>query len=168
MKPRKRKGPPPLNRLEIDIIAKYGEAFSELVAGERKPRTPAQKHFVDACLGKVAPTTRHEAAFIKYLKRLRFEPDAADVRQFVRDGKGDAVGRAMKAVEESQKRRTSRPVVVEEVTLTKPNAEPPKRRRPRRRSEPERSTGIPEFEEGYPRPGWFTDEDWKKLHRRRR
>jgi uncharacterized protein YifE (UPF0438 family) len=21
---------------------------------------------------------------------------------------------------------------------------------------------IPEYEEGYPRPGWFTDEDWKK------
>jgi len=23
--------------------------------------------------------------------------------------------------------------------------------------------GIPEYEEGYPRPGWFTDEDWRKL-----
>ncbi|MBI4609406.1 MAG: DUF413 domain-containing protein [Candidatus Rokubacteria bacterium] len=26
--------------------------------------------------------------------------------------------------------------------------------------------GIPEYEEGYPRPGWFTDEDWKKLKSR--
>lgn len=25
--------------------------------------------------------------------------------------------------------------------------------------------GISEYEDGYPHPGWFTDEDWKKLRR---
>jgi uncharacterized protein YifE (UPF0438 family) len=24
---------------------------------------------------------------------------------------------------------------------------------------------IPDYEEGYPKPGWFTDEDWKKMRR---
>jgi uncharacterized protein YifE (UPF0438 family) len=38
------------------------------------------------------------------------------------------------------------------------------RRRERERARDKR--GIPEYEEGYPRPGWFTDEDWKKLKAR--
>jgi len=29
----------------------------------------------------------------------------------------------------------------------------------------EARTGIPEYEEGYPRPDWFTDDDWKKMRR---
>jgi uncharacterized protein YifE (UPF0438 family) len=29
----------------------------------------------------------------------------------------------------------------------------------------ERQSEIPEYEEGYPKPDWFTDEDWKKMKR---
>jgi hypothetical protein len=29
-------------------------------------------------------------------------------------------------------------------------------------------SSIPEYEEGIPRPGWFTDEDWRRLHPGRR
>jgi uncharacterized protein YifE (UPF0438 family) len=164
--PKKRRGPPPLNSHEFEIIAKYGEAFSELVAGMRKPKTPAQKHFLDACLGKVKPTTRHEAAFMKFLDWLQLERHGAEVRRFVQEGRGNAAILALEAVDEYQRRRASRPVVIEEGAFQKPTPEPPKRHRPRRRLESERSTDIPEFEEGYPRPGWFTDEDWKKLRSR--
>lgn len=27
------------------------------------------------------------------------------------------------------------------------------------------SNSIPEYEEGLPKPGWFTDEDWKKMRK---
>jgi uncharacterized protein YifE (UPF0438 family) len=29
----------------------------------------------------------------------------------------------------------------------------------------EAHNGIPEYEEGYPRSDWFTDDDWKKMRR---
>lgn len=32
--------------------------------------------------------------------------------------------------------------------------------------ESQNNRDIPEFEDGYPRPGWFTDEDWRKLRSR--
>lgn len=33
----------------------------------------------------------------------------------------------------------------------------------KRHKEKEKECGIPETEEGTPRPGWFTDEDWEKM-----
>jgi uncharacterized protein YifE (UPF0438 family) len=33
----------------------------------------------------------------------------------------------------------------------------------KRYNKKESESGIPEYEEGTPRPGWFTDEDWEKM-----
>ena len=163
MRPKKRKAPPGMTRQELDIIARYGEAFAELLTGERPPRTPAQRHFIDACRGLVKPTTQYEVAFLKVLQRQEFERVEERHRQELRDRKEAARKKAeAKALEMQRAREKAKPPREEQPAPDTSETAPDKPKRRRRRREPSGPSGIPEYEEGYPRPGWFTDEDWKK------
>ena len=52
---------------EIQIIKKYGSWFSALTQGVALPETELQRHFVLVGQGLVAPTTKYEIAWRKYL-----------------------------------------------------------------------------------------------------
>lgn len=57
-----------LTESEEALIDKHLTFYRELAAGERKPATEAQKHFVLVCYGRARAETEHEFAYAKYLR----------------------------------------------------------------------------------------------------
>ena len=55
---------------EADALHQYGHAMNALQNGKRKPATDEEKVFVAVCLGKQAPTSTAERAWIKYQEKL--------------------------------------------------------------------------------------------------
>lgn len=52
---------------EAQLLEKYGHAFAELDAEQRKPTTTEEQAFVAVCKGTKAPVTEHEKTWIKYM-----------------------------------------------------------------------------------------------------
>jgi uncharacterized protein YifE (UPF0438 family) len=169
--------PPKLTDRDRAILKRWGEPLRQLYAGERAPQTPAQAHFVEATHGRVQPTTRYETAFIALLRLKAAEkrkaeepvkwqpwaPTSAEPPRRATPANIDAHRQPGHSVETRQ-------------GASNPDLDTPlparAKRRARRRSSPEnpelRSPSIPEYEDGVPRPGWYTDDDWRKMHPERR
>jgi hypothetical protein len=111
----------------------------------------------------VQPTTRYEAAFIALLRLKAFEKRQTETPIKWQPWAPTAAGHPG---------RTEPAPVEMSQSASNPDldAPPPTRatRRARRQSSPEnpepREPSIPEYEDGVPRPGWYTDDDWRKMH----
>lgn len=55
-----------LEDFEKRLLDQYLPFYKDLASGRRKPATEDQKHFVQVSMGKIAPVSSHEVAFLKY------------------------------------------------------------------------------------------------------
>jgi hypothetical protein len=123
---------------ERQLLEQYYDFYYQLAEGLRSPTNEAQLHFVAVCHGTLKPATEHESAYLNFRRLARLahmtEHQVADYSFAV-------------AV----------PLDGEEIPVP-----PPKQVGP---SEPaDFDLGdIDEFGEGVPRPGWFTDEGWRRM-----
>jgi uncharacterized protein YifE (UPF0438 family) len=178
---------------EEALLQKHGDFYRALDSGARKPTTPDQQHFVEVCRRTAPQTTAHETAYIKAVviesmrrnrarashnttappkpkaqapkkrKAKRSAKKAAKPsvdymalpamlgRPRIEDGLSDREQRTRMARESMRQSRVQSPSQQKKDDLLKPHTTP---------------QGIPEHEEGFPQAGWFTDEDYRKLHSR--
>ncbi len=57
-----------LTEYEQALILRHFEFYKSLANGKRKPVSDDQLHFVQMCLGLVAPKSEHEIAFAKFIR----------------------------------------------------------------------------------------------------
>lgn len=55
---------------EARLLEIYGYAYNELNNGKRIPITEEETRFVAVCQGKLAPVTKHEKVWSKYIKYI--------------------------------------------------------------------------------------------------
>ena len=67
-----------LNDWDRRLLDKHLKFYLALDSGERAPATPAQRHFVEVCRSKAAPSTQHEIAFAKWKAAVSQGPSASD------------------------------------------------------------------------------------------
>ena len=60
---------------ELEILDGYGDKFKQLMNGERRPKTEAQKRFIEVSYGRCVPETEYEQVWWKYLQRIKLEQD---------------------------------------------------------------------------------------------
>ena len=63
---------------EIELLEQYGRELERLANGNRRPRTAAQRRFVEVSKGQCEPETTYERTWVKYLQRLDWESDPAN------------------------------------------------------------------------------------------
>jgi len=128
-----------LTEHERDLLLKHYDFYHLLAVGARAPTTDAQRHFVAVCTGQAPPVTDHERAFVS-LKKLSSLSRMTE-KQIVQYGF---------LVEAPVGRETLEP---------EPSVPAP----PTLSARTSDYGDIDEFGEGIPRPGWFSDEGWRKL-----
>lgn len=69
---------------EEGLLRKHMTFYRDLETGRRRPRSPAQQHFVLVTLGRAAAETLHEKAYVKHM-RLRAQQREAGGEKSVRD-----------------------------------------------------------------------------------
>ncbi len=125
---------------ERELLAQNYDFYCDLANGYRSPTTDAQRYFAAACRGDVEPTTEHELAYLN-LRRLARLAHMTE-RQVV------AYGFAVEVSIGDDEMVPALPV--DGAAVPKPGAQ----------------VDLGEFEEFgemVPRPGWFTDEGWRRM-----
>jgi uncharacterized protein YifE (UPF0438 family) len=147
-----------LVRLDVSFDARERGLLSQnfhillaLYSGARAPRTAVEHHFLRAVKGECQPNSPLETGF---LKLLDIEKSACGTAAVVPNSRSSKLVARLQSVAAAA--QMQQPV------------ERSSSGRSRVRVPDEVGPSIPEFEEGVPRPGWFTDEDWRKLHPGRR
>lgn len=156
------------------LVEKYYEFYRSLEEGSRSPETEAQEHFVLVCQGKARPKTDHEIAYFSHIQNCRRIENHHN---------------SQKVKLSNERLNTRVPFSYSAKSISKKKTSPGKSESPRAdvlaakamreesekahmkmalerdrlRKEQEESGGICDYEEGMPRPGWFTDEDHKKM-----
>jgi hypothetical protein len=130
-----------LSDRERELLLQHHEFYLALASGTRQPTTNAQRHFVAVCRGEAEPATDHERAFLNFKKLILLS--RMTVRQVIEYGFSVEV-----------------PVGEEAPESMSPDPFPPLPADPGSASE---WREIDEFGEGMPRPGWFSDEGWRRM-----
>ena len=66
------KNRPRISDAERALLVKHRGFYEGLSTGQVVPRTEAQHHFAQVCLGESCPNTEHEIAFVKFMGLLRW------------------------------------------------------------------------------------------------
>lgn len=74
---------------ERALLKKYLRFYLALAKGLRSPATAAQKHFVDATLGRVPAETPHERAYLKHVRLQKQNQTSGPIRDPEIDGPTD-------------------------------------------------------------------------------
>jgi uncharacterized protein YifE (UPF0438 family) len=163
-----------------ELLKRWIKFYLSLDAGERAPTTTEQVHFVQVCRGQREPKTDHEKAYLKLKLMLESDLQRRAARQKSADSTkvtevahsemrhGSARPAAAAPADGSSKLRE----ILDGMSSTEGtrSRDVPERRRKRRRRPESLSPSppdpaIPEFEDGMPRPGWFSDEGWNAMRR---
>ena len=182
-----------LTEHDLELLEKYGDFYRSLYHGTRTPTTPAQAHFVDVCRGRAQPETMHEKAYITAMtlagafpKREETHRNAKQTARLTPPPSASKKRRTSKKPKQSKKGRPPPTLPIVRVSRQQPHDSEQRQRMAReamrQRTVVEASRvhshrenllqpqlterGIPEHEEGFPQAGWFTDEDYRKLHSR--
>lgn len=128
-----------LRAADWELLSKHLNFYEKLATGRRKPTTEAQVHFVEVCKGRAEPTTKHEVAYIKYRRG----------------------GNAQRS-EASQTAGTQGSV--ESKRQDRPSSDRTRQNKRKPLIDTERDDSIPEYEEGYPDPNWYSGRDRSPLN----
>jgi uncharacterized protein YifE (UPF0438 family) len=121
-----------------ELLRQHHAFYRALADGSRSPTTEGQRHFVAVCRGDLAAATEHEAAFLN----LRKLAQLAHMTERQIAAYGFAVEVPLEDAENGPAVPvTTTPTVAPDVDLSE----------------------FEEFGEGVPRPGWFTDEGWRRM-----
>ena len=126
---------------ERELLRQQYEFYLALASGARVPTTDAQRHFVAVCRGQAEPATDHERAFLDFKKLVSLSRMTA--RQVIDYGFSVEVPVGDEAPE--------------------PKSPEPPAATPTDSSSVAPWQEIEEFGEGTPRPGWFSDEGWRRM-----
>jgi len=145
-----------LDDKELKLLRKYYLKATALESGNRCPITYSDRHFVAVCKGKALPISPYEKVYLKYMKSRELEKKKIEAskhrgRQVV---KYTGLSTSDEGKAEIQRRKENGEALL---------------KMQERKKERERGylgTNIPEHEEGTPKPGWFTDDDWKRMRSR--
>ena len=175
---------------EKDLIDKHLHFYKSLDQGTRIPNTDAQRDFIAVCKKKRKPTTEHEIAYSKYIGIYSPEAEVAlsqkeilAIQESLNENQikskrnlGEEFnkdkGQSSKIRANGKGAKTAKRMAGE--VKHEPNDERQRLLNDAiKRSQDYDSSisafinspraSIPDYEEGFPRPGWFTDEDWKKM-----
>jgi hypothetical protein len=128
-----------LSQLERELLLKHYDFYSSLASGSRRPTTDAQRHFLSVCRGQAEVITDHERAYMNFRKLVLLsklsEKQVVDYR-------------------------FSLEVPVEENTHEAKSQESAPSVQPSNNYDWKE---IDEYGEGVPRPGWFSDEGWRRM-----
>ena len=128
-----------LSQTERELLSRYYNFYLSLADGSRSPTTKAQRHFVAVCQGDAEPTTVHESAYLN-LRRLARLTRMSESQIAAYDFAVEAV------IQDDESPNVAAPIPL----------------KPAAPSDFDMSE-FDEFGEGAPRPGWFTDEGWKRM-----
>lgn len=126
---------------ERELLERYYDFYKALALGSRKPTTEAQNHFVSVCHGEAEANTEHELAYMNFRKLVTL---SRMTEKQVVDYKFGVAAVLQEEVEESE----------EAIEPEARNVEP---------LPAQDWSQIDEFGEGMPRPGWFTDDGWRRM-----
>ena len=178
---------------EKELINKYLQFYESLDQGTRIADTDAQMDFIAVCRKEKKPTTEHEIAYSKYIgiytsetetetaithEKLLAIQDSLNDNQIrpQHNSKEELKKHNNKNRKECSKKNVNKKDI--KIGIVEAIQEPIDERQILLNDAIKRSMNydssisalvnsnrspIPDYEEGYPRPGWFTDEDWKKM-----
>ena len=126
---------------ERELLRRHCDFYCSLASGKRRPETEAQRHFVAVCQGQAEPRTEHELAYSDLKKLMALSKmttrQIANYEFAIEVPVGD-----------------ERPQATQLEPRAKTSASPANDLSWRE---------IDEFGDGVPRPGWCSDEGWKRM-----
>ncbi|GDY10509.1 hypothetical protein LBMAG52_39970 [Planctomycetia bacterium] len=123
------------------LLMQHYDFYLALASGARRPTTDAQQHFVAVCRGKAEPVTDHERAFLDFKKLVSLS--------------------RMTAKQVVECRFSVEVPASDEVPNVNPSESPSTASAD---SQSASNLGeIDEYGEGIPRPGWFSDDGWRRM-----
>jgi hypothetical protein len=153
------------NDQELLRPLRRAKALEELATGRRGPATPHQTHFAKAMRGEVETSTAYEEAFLRYRAALFYQYQLARKSEvssvpephgtLKRSEREDERRRKHQAEKQRKRREADQAYAFQRDQLLKEDRLRTKEAqfKPTERNV-ENRYGIPEFEEGAPRPGW--------------
>jgi uncharacterized protein YifE (UPF0438 family) len=165
-----------LNQRQQELISQYLRFYGALDSGDIQPETPQQKRFVAVCRGLERAVTEHEIAYLRYKKtaktgiRLQSSsapgqpPDGEPNRSPRRTADSDCTPGFIKAAADRYQQKQAR-----KAELTSLRKEEESESKAEYRYVPPGHTNggpldsVPEYEDGFPTPGWYSGRDTSSL-----
>ena len=140
-----------LRRSERRLLDEIFDYVQSLETGPEEPKIEKEKDFLRVRRGEQSPHNEYQRVYLKFLT-LR----------------NNLLNKAVTQDEKANKEIGEKPYCYPKSSSSrsrKENAEAANRMSKRRQNHNRDGASIPEYEEGTPKPGWFTDDDLKKMRK---
>jgi len=138
-----------LDEQDQSLLRGHVEAIEALIANRRPARTPAQERFIRVIRAEVEPETQYEHAYKRFIEAIaKHDEETEKLRRAtweIQNAKTAIKKESWKSLQKEQKRQLA---AIDNRLIDQESQQR------HLKSKEVNDWGIPEFEEGQPRPGW--------------